>query len=278
LWSSAGEPAASVRQATSTLHRKLPSHSQQCSRVRDFNGKRKRIPYGKRGTAMTVVTTSPQIGSGSTPLPVHDDQPRSSSDHWQVSQYFPLRAVGGAPRWSRASSLSEQPATALDGGRGLEAGKAVGEAPRERLGRTVGASGTSPRLRSPLSDGRAGHDEASAPLLLLSASPGAGVRPTSSTAPATASPTSRSTRRHGRSAAGGSTRRPPRSLQGLRVDAGAGSASTNATLPSATVNFQGRSARARGSVTAAPVARPHPGDGSLARLAGGPPDVAGLTG
>jgi hypothetical protein len=52
----------------------------------------------------------------------------------------------------------------------------------------------------------------------------------------------------------------------------------NATLPSATVNFQGRSARARGSVTAAPVARPHPGDGSLARLAGGPPDVAGLTG
>ena len=110
----------------------------------------------KRGTAMTLATTSPQIGSSSTPLPVHDDQPRSSSDHWQVSQYFPLRPVGSAPRWSRASNLSEQPATALNGGRGLEAGKAVAEAPRERLGRPVAASGPAPRLRRPSQDGRAG--------------------------------------------------------------------------------------------------------------------------
>jgi hypothetical protein len=98
---------------------------------------------------MTVATPSQQIGSSRAPLAVHENHPGSSSDRWQVSQYFPLRPVGSTPRWSRASDLGENPATALDGGRGRRAGREVGEAPRERLGRPVAASGTAPASAAP---------------------------------------------------------------------------------------------------------------------------------
>jgi hypothetical protein len=91
---------------------------------------------------MTLATPKQLIGSSSAPLVAHGDQARSSSDHWQVSQYFPLHPVRSAARWSRASGPSEQPVTVLNAVRG--AGEASGEAPRERSGRPFAPRATSP--------------------------------------------------------------------------------------------------------------------------------------
>jgi hypothetical protein len=68
---------------------------------------------------MSLTTTPRPISSSSSTFTVPDNNMGPSSDHWQVSQYFPLRPVGSAPRWSRAPGVSAQGATALNGGRAL---------------------------------------------------------------------------------------------------------------------------------------------------------------
>ena len=85
---------------------------------------------------MSSTTTSGQIGTSSIPLTDHDNQARAASDHWQVSQYFPIHPLG-AHRWSRASDRSEKLAAAVSERRALDAIGGAGEKPRERLDVTV---------------------------------------------------------------------------------------------------------------------------------------------
>lgn len=141
-----GQPGERDRRACTGNSQPAPSSAAGCgTSMEKINTRR-----GNEVPKMTLATTPQQIGASNTLLPAHEDQPSSSTDHWQVSRYFPLRPVGSADRWSRASSPHAQPATALNGGRG--SGTAVGEAPRERLGSPLGAT---PRRRRPLHEDRA---------------------------------------------------------------------------------------------------------------------------
>src|ERR1700679_2240812 len=94
---------------------------------------------------MSPRTTPQEIGS--TLFTLHDNHTTSSSDHWQVSQYFPLRPAGSPSRWSRASDLVDASTASLNDGRAHVAGDAVGGPSWKRLGRPVAASGTAPHLR-----------------------------------------------------------------------------------------------------------------------------------
>jgi len=98
---------------------------------------------------MSLTTTPRRIGSSGRPSTVHDNHTRSSSDRWQVSRYFPIRPAVSAPRWSRVSDLSAQPATALSDGRALGAINAAGEAPLENFGRPVAERATKPCVGRP---------------------------------------------------------------------------------------------------------------------------------
>jgi hypothetical protein len=95
---------------------------------------------------MSLTTTSRQIGSSSIPFTDHENHTMSPSDHWQVSQYFPIDPLG-AHRWSRASDGSEKPAAAVSESRALDAIDGAGEKPQESVGRPAAASATDACVR-----------------------------------------------------------------------------------------------------------------------------------